>query len=862
MPVPRSAPPHAVDRPDLRVRLDVGMDAPLTLLVAPAGSGKSVLLTQWAAALDDVLVGWLDLSGADDDAVYFARRLIGELQSLSEGFAELAHAPRAASAGLGDALIEALAASFADVPAEVVVIFDDLHRISNREIVADLWRLVERLPANAHFVFSSRIDLSLGRTRHRLEHAPVELRQSDLAFDSAEAAKVLSRITRRSIDDDTATAVVEHTEGWAAGVQLSGLGLRFRSDARQFMDALADSDRLVIDYLSEEVLDAQTSERRQALLELSVLDELTPGIVEAVAGVDDGAAFLGELEKESLFVVPVGGRTGAFRFHHLFRDLLRYRLRATDAAAEASLLKTAADWYAARGEVGTAIEALLAGSHWSAAMDLILGRGREVYERGETATVARWLAEVPREQRRTRKDAELLYAILEGMSGRAVLAETTARELMADPDLSLELQIVGNSYLAGLVQFLPHPRVYIVDGARAIELLAAERPVALPNLLNLTQPATLEMFARVSVARGHLLLGDSRKARILLREALDGDRSAYAPYRIHALGTLAIAEAWDGYLRRATDFADEALEMSRQLDLLTHAAPADAYLARSLIAIKRGEPEAGAFSLHEGYVRAAANARAQLMWIAHAEARLVDPTGTESTALAPSTPPPPLVADALEAIARRQQREAGRPAKPTNTRTWSRVAYEDVASMLASGDPAAARARLASFDLPDPMPPSVFVDVQLLGAWIADLEHRIPDSRDCLRRALEAAQPEELVQPFRRAGTPVLQLLRELPGAPEGFRRVILERTGIASQRPHMEALIEPLTARELELLAYLPSRLTNAELAARCFVSLNTVKTHMAHIYRKLDANGRDAAIARARELGLIDEAEIARIG
>ncbi|MET0813261.1 MAG: LuxR C-terminal-related transcriptional regulator, partial [Microbacterium sp.] len=431
-----------------------------------------------------------------------------------------------------------------------------------------------------------------------------------------------------------------------------------------------------------------------------------------------------------------------------------------------------------------------------------------------------------------------------------------------DPERTPGMEVVGYTYLAGLVQFLPHPHVYLDDGLRAIELLSAGPHDALPNLLNLTQPATLAIFAKISVARAWLLLGDSDAARRVARDALDSDRSAYAPYRIHALGTLALAEAWDGYLRRATELADEALELSRQLDLLRHPAPADAYLARSLVAIKRGEPEAGAFSLHEGYVRAAANARAQLMWIAHAEARLVDPDGTEQTAHPPATAPPPLVADALEAVARRQQRESGHPAKPTSTRTWSRVAYEDVAGLLAVGDAAGARARLESFTFPDPPPPSVFIDVQLLSAWLADLEHRTLESRERLGLALEAAQREELVQPFRRAGTRVLQLLRELPGPADGFRRVILERTGIASRRPLMDDLVEPLTARELELLAYLPSRLTNAELAARCFVSLNTVKTHMAHIYRKLGANGRDAAIARARELGLIEKADIARIG
>lgn len=862
MPVPRTAPLHAVDRPELRARLDVGMAAPLTLIVAPAGSGKSVLLAQWAGGLEGARVGWLDLTQADDDSVLFAHRLVAELRGVDPAFDDLMLAPPASSASLGDPLLEALAASFAQTSAQIVVIFDDLHRVTNRDLVTDLWRLVDLLPSNAHFVFSSRVDLTLGWSRHRLQHGLVELRQADLAFDSADAAKVLERITRRPIDAATADAVVEHTEGWAAGVQLTGLGLRFRPDEKQFVEALADSDRLAIDYLSEEVLDAQEPARRQALLELSTLEEFTPGIVEAVTGVDDGAALLGELDRESMFLVAIPGRPDRFRFHHLFRDLLRLRLRASDADAEASALRAAADWQLSHGDVAGAVESLLAGRHWNAAMDVILARGREVYERGETATVARWLADIPVTERQARPDAELLYAILEGMSGRAVIAETIARQLMAEQHITPGLRVVGQVYLAGLVQFLPHSDVYLEDGRLALELLARDGDTALPNLLSLTQPATLELFARVSVARAHLFLGDSVIARPLIREALDADRSAYGPYRIHALGTLALAEAWDGNLRRATDLADEALEMAKQLQLLGHPAPSDAYLARALVSIKRGEPEAGAFALHEGYVRAAANGRAQLMWVAHAEARLVDPDGTEPMTAAPATPAPPLVKDALEAISRRKQRVAGHPSPPTGTTTWSRVAYEDVAGLLTVGDTAAARARLERYVLPDPMPPSTFVDIQVLTAWLAHREGRAAESRERLQAALVVAGREELVQPFRRAGEPVAQLIRDLPGQPDAFRTMILERTGIA-RRPRTDDLIEPLTARELELLAYLPSRLTNAELAARCFVSLNTVKTHMAHIYRKLDASGRDSAIARARELGLLaDTADIARVG
>jgi LuxR family maltose regulon positive regulatory protein len=861
MPVLRAVPPHAVDRPELSARLDVGMDTPLTLLVAPAGSGKSVLLAQWVAGLDDAAVAWIDLTSADDDPVFFARRLTAALAAVDPTFAELAEASKAVVAPLGGPLVESLAACFAASASRVVVVFDDLHRVTNRAIHADLWRLVDLLPRNAHLVFASRMDLGLGLSRHRLNHGVVELRQADLAFDSEHASRLLERITSRKIDPETAARVVERTEGWAAGVQLSGLGLRFRPDQKQFVDALADSDRLAIDYLSEEVLDAQSPARRQALLDLSVLEEFTPGIAETVAGVPDGDAFLAELERESMFVVAVPGAAGAYRFHHLFRDLLRYRLRASAPDAEAALLRTAADWYIQRGQLPSAIEALLAGRHWDSALELIVTRGRDVYEKGETATVARWLSRVPDEERRARPEAQLMYAILEGMSGRAALAEPIARELLADPDLPHGLRLVAQTNLAACVQFLPHPAVYLEAGRAALDLLDQDPADEIPNLMGLSTRANLRALARASVARAHFLLGDSATSRRLLRELLASGEPVYGPYRIHALGSLALVDAWEGYLRRAADLADEALELADQLDLLGHPAPADAYLAKAFVAIQRGEPEAGAFALHEGYVRASANHRVQLMWIAHAAARLVDPRGTEAMAVAPKTPAPPLVRDALESLARRLQREAGRPAPPVGGAHWSRGVYEDIAGHLSAGEVDPARVRLERVVLPDPAPPAVKIDVQLLGAWVDAESGRIAHARERLQSALIVAEREGLVKPFTRAGAEVIRLVRELPGTPDGFRRRILDRAD-ALRQPPVQVLSEPLTARELELLAYLPSRLTNAELAEICFVSLNTVKTHMAHIYRKLDANGRDAAITRARELGLLAPAEIARVG
>jgi len=378
----------------------------------------------------------------------------------------------------------------------------------------------------------------------------------------------------------------------------------------------------------------------------------------------------------------------------------------------------------------------------------------------------------------------------------------------------------------------------------------------------MTDPAALSIIAMTSVGRAHFYLGDAETGATWLQSALDSPGGSYGPFRVHVLGSLALAQAWQGRLLHAAELVDEALELARELQLLSHPAPADAYLARALVAIQRGEPEAGAFALHEGQLRASSNGRMQLLWIAHAESRIIDPEGTDAAAAAPSgSPPPPLVRNALRALARQRMRQTGGSSAVGSEIEWSALLFADVAGLLDDGSVTGARTRLQAAKMPPGPSPAQVVEHAILLSWLSGMEGRQGDSRRSLVAALEAAEGEGLVRPFLSAGPQVEELLRGLPGAPTGFRKTVLDHFTPAS-RADAEQLVEPLTARELELLAYLPSRLTNSELAARCFVSVNTVKTHMAHIYRKLDASGRDAAIARARELGLLDSGDIARVG
>ena len=862
----RRIPSHAVDRPALRRQLDAGIEAPLSLVVAPAGAGKTVLLSQWAHSHPDIAVAWFDITAADDSPGAFAARLVDGIRSVVPAL-HPPGAPLEASEGrLGDAFLDDLAGSLGELDGRLVLVFDDLDRISGTSILTDLWRLVDLLPPNVHAVFSSRVDLQLGWSRHRLEHGLVEIRQRELAFDDSTTARVIEHIAGKPVSGHAVAAVTARTEGWAVGVQLTALSLRFADDPDRVVDELTGTDRLVVDYLSEEVLDALEPSRRAALTQLAVVEEVCAGLVEALADVR-GAAFLADLERDSMFIVAVPERPGWFRFHRLFRDLLLYRLRADDPGAEANLLEIAADWHLDEGDLEVAVDYLLRARKWERAIERVLLSGREVFEQSRTATVARWLERVPAEVRATHIDAELLRAIAEGMSGRGLVAVDALQALLAGAELTTGQRQVALAYLAASVQFHPHPEPFVRAAVDALALLDGHPDVEVPDLLGLTSKPFLAFLARGSLGRAHIFLGDLAGARRHLATAIALPGFAYTPYRVHLLGSLALVEAIDGRLGAATAHSDEALETARSAGLLSHPAPADAYLARAIVAVQRGEPDVGALALSEGIVRAAANQRTQLMWVGHAIRLLIDPEDDQLATVEPPGPPPVIVRQWLVAIGLRRARlngTASNPAPPALPPVpgWSPVLFEEIAAQLADGQAAAAHARMRRLAFePDPEEPLASVELAIVTGWMHALEGRRAQAREQFEKALALAAPEWLAYPFLRAGPGVVDLLEELTGGRTEFARFVIARAHAAGGKRHPR-LVEELTPRELELLAFLPSRLTIADIAARCYVSTNTVKTHLGHIYRKLGVSGRDAAIQHAVDLGLLDAREIARVG
>lgn len=862
MPTLHPIPPHAVDRPPLIARLDAGLPGPVTLLVAPAGSGKTVLLAQWAAARPDLAFVWIDVEPADDDPQRIVRRILRGIRGSSRSTTDTDTPPVLGRASIGEPMLEFLVGVLAETPG-IVLVLDDLHRLSNRRILADLWWLAAHLPPSAHLVLSSRVDVGTGSSRLRLQHSSVELRQSDLALSAEAASVLLERIAGEAVSPDTLAVVMERTEGWAAGVQLTALTLQNGEDAGRFAARLSGTDRLIADYLGEEVLAQQSPERRALLLRLSPLGRMSARLVEDVLAIEDAASLLEDLERQSMFLVALDERREWFRFHHLFRDLLRYRLQAHAPREESAILLAAADWHAAHDDPDEAIEYLLEARAWGPAMDAVTRRGREVFERSQAHSVTRWLDAIPDEVRRTRPDAETLHAMTLGMSGTATRALDILVRQSARTDLSPGHAAVVHAYLAASVQFRPQPTIVLTAARRVIQLLDENPDADPPQLLGLTDPDLLRTTALVSGARALFLSGAFARARGWFDLAMASRGAQYSAYRVHLLGSLALLEAWCGRLVVAERLADEALEIARQADLLVHAAPADAYLAAALIAIERGEPTRGALSLHEGGVRAASNGRASLLWIAHLEYTLSGQPEPDLPGDLASIAPPPIVETALLAEERRRRRQAELPPRPiTMTAEWSPLVAEEIAGALSAGRTAHARQLLGSIAPPSASDaPLAAIEHRILASWIAAATGDTARSHAVMREALALADTHGLVAVFLRAGSPVIHIIATLPEPPDAFRSLVLERARTAAGPvADSTALDDPLTDRELEILAFLPTRLSNVEIGAQCFVSLNTIKTHMAHIYRKLDVPNRNAAVARATELGLLPDVVILR--
>jgi LuxR family transcriptional regulator, maltose regulon positive regulatory protein len=405
-------------RAGLQSLLHASLQAKLCLVAAPAGSGKTTLLAQWRAVAGGGRVAWVSLEESDNDPTRFWSYLVAALRTVEPGVGTVAlEALGGPSVELERVVVPSLVNDLATVGAPLVLILDDYHLITDAICHQTLGWFLDHLPAEVHVVLSTRVDPPLPLARMRARGELAELRVGELQFTAEEAGELLNGSMGLALAAEDVARLAERTEGWAAGLVLAGLSLRGRPDPSGFIAAFSGDDRHVAGYLVAEVLERQPEELRGFLLRTSVLERLSGPLCDAVLETQGSAALLRELERSSLFVVPLDDRRQWYRYHQLFADLLRLRLGARAPGLVPVLHRRAAAWYQAAGNVDEAIGHASAAGEFAEAGGLIARHWAAHWLGGQRATVARWLKGLPEEAILADPPVALITAWSRGFQG-------------------------------------------------------------------------------------------------------------------------------------------------------------------------------------------------------------------------------------------------------------------------------------------------------------------------------------------------------------------------------------------------------------------------------------------------------------
>ena len=393
-----SARPSLVSRLRLSERLEEELGGKLTLISAPAGFGKTTLLSMWLAASSRSgrSAVWLTLDPGDNDPTRFWRYFIAAADRLYPGAGDTAlMLLQSSQAPPIEAILTTLLNELTELPADAVFVLDDYHLIESRTIHEALAFLIEHLPPQVHLVISTRADPPLPLARLRARGEMAELHATDLRFTTEETATFLEKAVGSRLSAEEVAELQERTEGWVVGLQLAAVALRDRSDTSSFIAAFTGSNRYVVDYLVEEVLARQPEASRTFLLQTSILDRMCGPLCDAVTSRDDGQEALEYLEHMNLFVIPLDEERRWYRYHHLFTDVLRQRLRETDVDLLPELHRRASVWFERQGLAAEAVHHALEAHDFERAADLIEDIGLSVMLPGQVRTLLGWLAALP-----------------------------------------------------------------------------------------------------------------------------------------------------------------------------------------------------------------------------------------------------------------------------------------------------------------------------------------------------------------------------------------------------------------------------------------------------------------------------------
>ena len=871
--------------------LDEGLRLPLTLLSAPPGFGKTVLLANWIDTQPhsaDRKIGWLSIDENDNQRDIFWRYFIAALQDISPAAGEIAREMLTASVPPDiKTILGRLINQLAVEQTSILIVLDDYHLIRSPEIHASLIFFLDHLPSTVHLFLLTREDPPLGLARRRARRQMVEIRAADLRFDLQETFRFLNETCKLGLTHGQIELLEQRTEGWIAGLQMAALSLRGR-DTQSFFDSFSGDDRYIADYLIEEVLQLQEEGVRQFLLKTSILDRLSVSLCAALIG-DSATArnLLDHLEHANLFLIPLDNHREWYRYHHLFRDLLRQRLAENFSPVEiAGLNRAASTWFEEQGDIVSAVQHALQIPDHVRATQLLQARSGFFFSSNQLPQYIDLIQKLPLDAIKLYPDLCMAVAWAAMATNQAQgpwlglieehfnrKAETVLAEATLPPDVRAALLEVLILRLQGTFEFFDETKKETLLAIQSqLSALPAEQR-ALLNTVSSLKPVLLYDLGLQAEQSGEV---DS--AAYYFTETIALARSERNYHLLYlALGHLAGTQICQSHLQAARQTYEQAIELYTSGGTSPFAAVA--YAGLSSIFYEWGDFQAAEEHLMKGLPLSQSwNNWESLIPLMLNQAHLESRRGNVQKAIAvlslDKTPPHPginLVLEAYAMLLRLREFDQGSASVwlvahaadiALEVNTANQFLLLDVTRLLTGllrfEDAIALMQRIIDFAEKGGQ---IHTLIQVKGVLAKTiwLQGNTPGAVECLLESLRLAAPESYLSTFVDEGAPMRDLLHLAKGrAPAeicDYINKILTGFGEEVSQPTKTALSprSELSERELEVLLLVAEGLSNQEIAERLFISVTTVKTHIGNIFNKFGVTSRTQALAHAAELGLL---------